>query len=180
MRRLMSSLRRKEEGQALVELAFVVPLLLLFLFGIIDFALALNQYNSDTNVANLAARTVSVFGSQSGPSLVCGGTAQTTLVSWVDCEAKSTGAPVPTAVCIADESQSPASASASTFTVGDAIKVGLTSSFSWFGILSGGDSYIGKVVSPNTSITASATMRLEVAPNSSNSAFFSGTPLCST
>ena len=47
---------RGEHGQAMVELAFVMPILLLLLFGIVDFGLALNQQNQDTNIANIAAR----------------------------------------------------------------------------------------------------------------------------
>ena len=51
-----------EKGQALVELAFVIPLVLLFLFGIIDFGLALNQQNGETNIANIAVREAAIVG----------------------------------------------------------------------------------------------------------------------
>ncbi len=83
---------RTEDGQAVVELAFVLPIVLLILFAIVDFGLALNQQNSDTDIANLAARQVSVIGSSS--SLPCKGapTAPTTLLAWVRCEATVTGA----------------------------------------------------------------------------------------
>ena len=39
-----------------MEFAFVIPLVLMFLFAIIDFGLALNQQNSDTNIANVAVQ----------------------------------------------------------------------------------------------------------------------------
>lgn len=51
---------KNEEGQALVEFALVLPILLLILCGIIDFGwLFYNQYNVD-NAARAAARQVCV------------------------------------------------------------------------------------------------------------------------
>ena len=168
--RLLVKRLRCEDGQALVELAFVLPLVLLFLFGIIDFGLALNSYNSDTNIA---ARTVSVIGSST--SVKCNGTAETTLTAYVDCEASSTGAPTPSAVCVADISGSSPSGS---YTTGDPIKVVITSTFHWFSILTGASSYIGKVVDPTSAITSSATMRMEQAPSTGSSSFL--TPTCTS
>ncbi|HTW11809.1 MAG TPA: TadE family protein, partial [Solirubrobacteraceae bacterium] len=71
----LKRLRNREDGQALVELAFVLPLVVLFLFGIIDFGLAINSYNGDTNLANLGARTVAVLGTST--SVECNGTSET-------------------------------------------------------------------------------------------------------
>jgi len=164
---------RCEDGQALVELAFVLPLVLLFLFGIIDFGLALNSYNGDTNIANIAARTASVMGTTT--SVTCAGNTETTLTLYVDCEASSTGAPTPTSVCVADMAGATPSG---TYTTGDPIKVEVTSTFHWLQILTGKDSYIAKVVNPTSSITASATMRLEAAPTGGSSSFLS--PTCTS
>lgn len=161
----------REDGQALVELAFVLPLLLLFLFAIIDFGLALNQYNTNTNIANLAARTVSVLGTKT--SATCGGTSYSTLTGWVDCEAKATGEPVPKSVCVSDTA---GSSSSSSYAAGDPVKVEVTSTFNWFSMLSSGNGYIGRVVNPTSDITASATMRLEQAPKNGTSSFL--TPTC--
>lgn len=160
MERLIKSVRR-EDGQALVELAFVLPMLLLLVFAIIDFGLAFSQYSGDANIANMAAREVAVIGSTT--SETCNGTAYTTLTTWVDCEAAATGAPTPSSVCVADTAGSTPSG---TYTVGDPVKVEITSSFNWLSILSAGDSYISKVGNLSSHLSASASMRLEQAPGS--------------
>jgi Flp pilus assembly protein TadG len=155
-----------ERGQALVELAFVIPLLLLFLFGIIDFGLALNTANTDTNVANYAVREAAVVGTATTASCTPAGsstaTTETTLQAWALCEEGASGSGAPT-VCVADvQGTSPTS----TYALGDAVKVEATSVFNWASILANGDSYIGKL-SPGTKITSSATMRLEDAVTTS-------------
>jgi Flp pilus assembly protein TadG len=45
-----------ERGVALVEFALVLPLILLLLFGMIDFGKAFNYWNDETHLANEAAR----------------------------------------------------------------------------------------------------------------------------
>jgi hypothetical protein len=52
--------RRGDEGAALVEMAIVVGLLALFLFGIITFGLTLSFQQSLTQAANEAARSAAV------------------------------------------------------------------------------------------------------------------------
>jgi Flp pilus assembly protein TadG len=160
---------RCENGQAIVELAFVLPLVLLFLFGIIDFGLALNNENADTNMANLAARTASVIGTQT--SVSCNGTAETTLALWVTCEAAATGAPTPTSVCVADTAGSSPS---STYASGDPIKVVVKSNFSWLKLLT------GQISDLSSTISASATMRMEAAPTNGTSTFLPSSMLCSS
>jgi TadE-like protein len=49
-----------QNGQAMVELALVLPILLLVLFGITQFGLALNSANNETQVANEVARYATV------------------------------------------------------------------------------------------------------------------------
>jgi hypothetical protein len=49
-----------EEGQALVEFAIVVPLILLLVLGIVDFGLAYNFKNDQTSLANQALRYAEV------------------------------------------------------------------------------------------------------------------------
>lgn len=171
MRKLKDRLRA-QDGQALVELAFVLPLVLLLLFGVIDFGLALHDYNGDTNIANLAARTASVIGN--GPNPSCGGNVETTLTAYVDCEAAATGAPTPSYVCVADTAQASPSG---TFAVGDPLEVKVSSTFGWAKILTGGDGYIGRL-NPTSTLTASATMRVEQAPSAPGPSGFL-TPLCS-
>jgi Flp pilus assembly protein TadG len=150
---------RCEDGQAIVELAFVIPLVLLFLFGIIDFGLALNTQNSDTNLANLAARQVSVIGSTTSEN--CNGHPYTDLQSWATCMAPATGTSSPT-VCVADISTSQ---NTSTYVTGDPIKVVVKSNFSWLKLLT------DKVAGLQSTISGSATMRMENAPTGGSNSF---------
>jgi hypothetical protein len=57
---LLARLWRSERGTAVVEFALVAPLLFLLVFGIIDFARALNYYNALTQIAGQGARAAAV------------------------------------------------------------------------------------------------------------------------
>ena len=52
----------------MVEFALVLPLLLLIIFGIIDFGKAFNYWVDETHIANQAARIVEVNGTTGGGS----------------------------------------------------------------------------------------------------------------
>lgn len=156
----MNRARVGEQGQALVELAFVIPLVLLFLFAIIDFGLALNQQNSETNIANIAVREAAIVNSASFTAQ-CNGTSEPTLQLWAQCEAKADGTPTPT-VCVADVGGATPSG---TYNQGDPIKVWVTSSFSWLHLIS---SQVGGL---SSSIGASATMRYEGNLSNASSTF---------
>jgi Flp pilus assembly protein TadG len=52
--------RRRTRGQALVELAFVLPLVILMLLGLFDFGRAIYAYNTVSNAAREAARVAIV------------------------------------------------------------------------------------------------------------------------
>jgi Flp pilus assembly protein TadG len=149
---------RGEEGQALVELALVIPLLLFIIFAIIDFGLAINQYNNTTNLANLGARATSVLsnlsGSPSSPTCTYKGTTYTTLVGYLDCQGATEGSLSQVGVTVCD-------ASTSTFNPGDTLQIKVSDNFNWFSILTGGIGKIGPVVSPQTSIASTASMRME-------------------
>lgn len=164
---------RREDGQALVEFAFVLPLLILFLFGIIDFGLAVNNYNANTNVANVAVRQVSVL-STNYPT--CNGTSETTLLAYVSCKAQQTGGPTPTSACVADTSSGTPS---STYTQYTPVEVKVTSTFSWLSVITNGVGAIGGI-HPATNITAAAVMRLEQAPSSNGLTFLQNSTLCSS
>lgn len=51
---------RKEKGQVLIEMAIVLPLLFLLIFGLFDYARAMYTKNSLTNAARSGARVASV------------------------------------------------------------------------------------------------------------------------
>jgi TadE-like protein len=52
--------RRRGQGQALVEFAFVFPVIVLLAFGFVDVGRAVFSYNTLTNAARQAARTAAV------------------------------------------------------------------------------------------------------------------------
>ena len=151
MRRHLKRLRA-ENGQALVEFAFVIPLVLMFLFAIVDFGLALNQQNADTNIANVAVRQAAVIGTTTYAS--CGSQTYTTLGTWASCESTTMGGPTLTSACVGDIATS-TSPTSSTYTTGDPIEVKVGSSFSWLKVVT------GKVGNLSSSIGSNATMRVE-------------------
>jgi Flp pilus assembly protein TadG len=156
---------RREDGQALVELAFVIPIVLLFLFGIIDFGLALNQQNQDTNMANIGVRAAAVYSGSGG--MTCNGTSYSTLATWLNCESTADGGPTLRSVCIYDTSSS---ANGTSYSTGDPIEVTVGSSFSWLKLLT------GQVHSLSSSIGANATMRLETSQISAETPSSSSSP----
>jgi Flp pilus assembly protein TadG len=80
LRRALSA----EDGQALVELALAVPILLIVLLAIVDFGRAINYWNSETSLANVGARYAAV-GVTSLPSGPCSGSS--TLAAYIQCQA---------------------------------------------------------------------------------------------
>ena len=158
MRKLIKRFRG-ENGQALVELAFVIPLVLLFLFAIIDFGLALNQQNADTNIANIAVREAAVIGTTT--TAMCGTTTEFTLSNWTSCESTTEGGPALTNVCVYDTAAAPSS----TYNTGDPVEVKVTSSFSWLKLISGSSGNLSSVIGAN------ATMREEGSITSTTNSF---------
>ena len=134
-----------------MELAFVIPLVLLFLFGIIDFGLALNQQNQDTNMANIAVRQAAVY--TTGATETCNGQTQATLALWTECMSTTQGGPTLTSVCVYDTSSTPITNSS--LSSGDSIEVKVGSSFNWLHLIQ------AQVSSLQSSIGANATMRVE-------------------
>lgn len=160
VRKRISKLRG-DRGQALVELAFVLPLVLLLLFGIIDFGLAYNTKNSDTNLANLAARAISVMGTATSQACNNGTTStQTTLLAYVDCVAKNDAEPQPTSACLWDTS------TAGSYVGGDALEVEVYTPFKWFGVIGASG---GVMAGASSTISASATNRIEASMISGSS-----------
>jgi Flp pilus assembly protein TadG len=62
MARLIAHLRRKEDGAELIEMAIVLPLLLLLILGIVDFGFLFQRYVVLTNAAAEGARVSSLPG----------------------------------------------------------------------------------------------------------------------
>jgi Flp pilus assembly protein TadG len=60
--------RAGEQGSALVEMALILPMLLLLTTGMLVFGVAMNNYLQLTHAVNVAARTVSLHGHDAGAS----------------------------------------------------------------------------------------------------------------
>jgi len=156
----------KEQGTALVELALVLPLLMILLLGMLDFGKAFNSWIDETHLANLGARLASV----GYPAVVgsCDGSTaanpNTCLAQYIQqgadlAELKSgrTGDaysdPQSAAqVCISY----PTNPASSTFgQVGDPVQVTVQVTYHWFNYL------IRRIPIAATPISGKATMRLE-------------------
>jgi Flp pilus assembly protein TadG len=133
-----------EDGQALVELALVLPVLLMLVFGIAQFGLALNSANDETHLANEVARYATV---NENP----GGT-EKTLTAWGKSQADSKALSGQT-VCI----KFPVDAATGTSRqIGDPVEVIVKGTISWLPVL--------KLGTPSSTIEGKAVMRLEAPP----------------
>jgi len=148
----------EESGVALVEFALVAPLLLVLLFGMLDFGRAFNYWIDTTHLANEGARWA-VVNSVPSPS----GTMQTYLRSRANTEelraGGTTAVPDALVVCITylnkDGSVNPGAVA-----VGDPVRVTTSVTYHWIPFL--GD-HLGGLTS--TKVASTSTMRLESVPD---------------
>ena len=132
-----------ERGQAMVEFALVLPVLLLVLFGIFDFGRAINYWIDATHLSNEAARYAAVGNTPSG----CSGSLADCVRDQADSPELANGSgsvTTPISVCI--------NAPAAT-TPGTPITATASFDYQWF-------SFLGLSVTTST-ISTTATMRLE-------------------
>jgi Flp pilus assembly protein TadG len=127
-----------EHGQALVELALVLPILLLLVVGIAKFSLALNSANDETHLANEVARYASVNEDPSPEALQ----------KWAKNQADSK-ALTGQLVCI--------SFPKGTSNVGDPVEVKVTGTMKWLPIL--------KLKVASSTVEGKADMRIEAPPS---------------
>jgi Flp pilus assembly protein TadG len=66
----LAALRSDQRGQALVEFALVLPILLLLVIGIFDFGQALNYYNQESQLVGQGARAAAVSRCPDGTAIV--------------------------------------------------------------------------------------------------------------
>lgn len=147
--RRLSRRAGSEEGVALVEFALILPVLALMLFAMLDFGKAFNYWIDETHLANEGARWAVV---NKNPA------ASGTLQSYIRQQANTpelrnggtTSLADPVRVCIDFPN--------GTTNVGDPVRVTLTANYRWLGLITSETSLT------QTTITGSATMRLEAKP----------------
>ena len=146
----MRSLRRQEEGVALVEFALVAPLLLVILFAMLDFGRTFNYWIDATHLANEGARWAVV-----NKNPASSGTLQDYIQQQADTDELRNGgySAVPSAleVCITFPNGA---------TVGNPVQVTASLTYNWLPFLS--DQALGGLTS--TTVSSSSTMRLEAQP----------------
>jgi hypothetical protein len=155
-----------QRGVALVEFALVLPLVLLLLFGMIDFGKAINYWNDETHLANEAARQAVV---NSCPSCASG----EAINDWIrrradSAELQKGGSSVASPglkVCIWFPN--------GTHDVGDPVQVIVHAQYNWLGYLV----RRWKII-PSSDLTGTSTMRLEKKYNATgvpnSDAFYTG------
>jgi hypothetical protein len=141
----------EERGVALVEFALVLPLVLLLLFGMIDFGKAINYWNDETHLANEAARYAAVNSNPGGSG---------SLEDWIkqradSGELKYGGASIESpgvsvSFCFVNRS-----GGAPVTTKGAPIRATVSATYHWLGYL------VGKGLPTKQTIAATSTMRLE-------------------
>jgi Flp pilus assembly protein TadG len=143
------SLRRDERGVVAIEFALIAPVLLMMLFGIIDFARALNYLNDSNQIAAQGARLAAVNNNPNAPS-----TLQSYLNGLADTAELRTGSSQvtsPISTCI----DTPTNAATGTSRkVGDPVRVVVTSQFKLLPIVGVG----------TMTLKGKAVMRLERTP----------------
>jgi len=97
-RGLLTALRRDERGQALVEFALVLPILLLLVIGIFDFGQALNYYNQESQLVGQGARAAAVDRCPDGTAI--GGAGGCTSIQQQISETYANGALNKNPICI--------------------------------------------------------------------------------
>jgi len=147
-----SAARSRERGQAMVEFALLAPVFLLIMGGIIHFGVALNFWLDMNRISNQGARWVAVNCNQSAvtpPANPCLPDIETALAQ----DLVSQGNNATVEVCWVETSGN----GGSTPTVGDPVRVQLSSNFNLIPFVGTG----------NIRLRATTTMRLEQEPSPS-------------
>jgi Flp pilus assembly protein TadG len=153
---------RSEEGQALVEFALVVPVLLLVLLAIVDFGKAINYWNDENYIANLGARYASV-GNLPTTGACSGSPGTNPLVAYLQCEAGLDSSELQSGAAVGKPGVAAGGiqvcVNAPTNAKGAPVQVQVRAPYNWLPL----PSPIGSATTQisQTTLTGSATMRLE-------------------
>jgi len=145
--------RTREAGTAVVEFALIVPLLLLVVFGILDFGRALNYLNDSTQLARAGARWAIVDKPFSNLDKWDDTTCTTSLQQCIKDNGVTGEMRDATTVCIDFMGNTDPQ-------VGDPVKVTVTVDFTWLPFI--GEN--GPLGVASSTMTGSAVMRLEQQP----------------
>ena len=148
-----------QKGTSLVEFALILPVLALILFGLLDFAKAFNYWNDQTHLASEGARWA-VVNSNPGSG---------TLQQYLQQQADTSELRGLATVCVSFPNNPDTGTSGQ---VGDPVMVTVRSRYTWIPFVASKAS-----LSPSTTITGTATMRLEALPTA-YSAGSGGTGTC--
>jgi hypothetical protein len=148
---------RRQDGQALPEFALVLPLLVLLLFGIVDFGKAFNYWNDATHISAEGARYAAV---NSKPYPGSPGTLQAQLLAEGDTAELRNGGTESVGsapqVCVSFPDPDDPAAINPDPRRGDPVRVTMTFEYSWLPVLD--------LDATSTEISSSAVMRLETLP----------------
>jgi Flp pilus assembly protein TadG len=146
-----------ERGVALIEFALVLPLLLLIMFGMIDFGKAFNYWNDETHLANEAARQAVVNrcpGCGSGQKINDWVRTQADSAELRNGGTQSISSPG-VSICIWFPKPDPVNAPIRAHAVGDPVQVVVKAQYNWLAYL------VGQGLPAHSDLTGTATMRLE-------------------
>jgi Flp pilus assembly protein TadG len=145
---------RSESGAALIEFALVLPILLLLLLGIVDFAKAFNYSNDTTHLANEGARWAAVNRNPGGTGV----TLQDYIQQQADTKELRQGGTdsVKDPLCV-EISFPTNSATGTSRQIGDPVTVKVTSQYHLI-------PFVGKGIAPDIHLQSTSTMRLEQRP----------------
>ena len=158
--RTIRSISAGESGQALVEFALVLPVLLVVLFAMLDFGKIFNYWQDATHISAEGARYAAV-NRKPNPSdpasmqLQLLGQAETPELRSGDLKNGTASSSVPggAQVCISFPN--------GTSNAGDPVRVTITFAYNWLAFLT---SDIGAQLPTSQTVTSASTMRLEATP----------------
>jgi len=145
---------RSESGQSLVELAVVLPLVLLVVLALVDFGRAVHMYLNATHVANEGARLAAVDFAPAGGGSLLSYIQQQTYGELRTGSGSGAGAQGAAVVCI--DFPGPNTAEDGSAERGNPVTVTVKSSYNWIP---------GGIIPGSITIGGSATMRLEQDPS---------------
>ena len=145
-------LSHEERGVALVEFALVAPILLVLLFGMLDFGRVFNYWIDATHLSNEGARWAVV---NKNP-----GSSGTTLQEYIQAQADTNELRNGGSSSVSDALEVCISFPSGSSTVGNPVEVTASVTYNWLPFLS--SQALGGLTS--TTVSSSSTMRLEAPP----------------